>query len=135
MADPNLELTPEQVQQMLRDDAAAFVLLDCREPHEWTVAHIDGASHIPMGDIPGRIQELDPDAPIVVYCHHGMRSLSVTQFLRERDCGLIPACRATSETSNHERRAVWASLRRPVIRPRPSPDGNPPSPAPPRPHC
>ena len=85
MADPNLELTPEQVQQMLREDAAAFVLLDCREPHEWTVAHIGGASHIPMGDIPGRIQELDPDAPIVVYCHHGMRSLSVTQFLRERD--------------------------------------------------
>jgi len=41
--------------------------------------------HIPMGDIPSRAhQELDPDAHIVVVCHHGVRSLSVTSWLRQQ---------------------------------------------------
>lgn len=46
---------------------------------------IAGSLNIPMGDIPTRAhQELDPDAHIVVYCHRGMRSLSVVLWLREQ---------------------------------------------------
>ncbi|MAE60831.1 MAG: sulfurtransferase [Planctomycetaceae bacterium] len=82
---PPLELTPQQVRRMLRDDPDSFTLLDCREPTEWAACRIQPALHIPMGDIPARLQELDPDRPIVVYCHHGMRSLSVTQFLIQHD--------------------------------------------------
>ncbi len=60
------------------------VLLDCREPGEWQHCRIDGAMHIPMTQTPGRLGELSADRPIVVYCHHGVRSLRVAQFLRER---------------------------------------------------
>jgi rhodanese-related sulfurtransferase len=71
----------------LRDDSAgkpeAPILLDVREPWECATASIPGALAIPMGEIPTRAHaELDPDRAYVVYCHHGMRSLSVTMWMR-----------------------------------------------------
>jgi rhodanese-related sulfurtransferase len=63
----------------------APLLLDVREPWEFATAAIPGATLIPMGEIPSRAhQELDPDQPIVVLCHHGARSLSVTMWLRRQ---------------------------------------------------
>jgi rhodanese-related sulfurtransferase len=65
--------------------AASFCLLDVREPWETELCVLPGAALIPMGDVPSRAhQELDPDAHIVVYCHHGVRSLSVVMWLREQ---------------------------------------------------
>lgn len=58
-------------------------MLDVREPWEIATASISGSLDVPMGDIPARAhQALDPDAHIVVVCHHGARSLSVTSWLR-----------------------------------------------------
>jgi rhodanese-related sulfurtransferase len=57
------------------------VLLDVREPWEYQTCHIDGATLIPMQTIPARQEELDPEAPIVCICHHGMRSAQVAAFL------------------------------------------------------
>ena len=61
------------------------VLLDVREPEEVAIVRLSGAVHIPMGEVPGRLHELDPDKEIIVYCHHGVRSLQVAQFLAQRD--------------------------------------------------
>jgi rhodanese-related sulfurtransferase len=62
---------------------AAPVLLDVREPWEVAMAQIPGAVLMPMGEVPSRAYtELDPDAPIVVVCAHGQRSLSVAMWLR-----------------------------------------------------
>ena len=61
------------------------VLLDVRENEEVALVHIAGSVHIPMGEVPSRLHELDPDADIVVYCHHGMRSANVCGFLQQRD--------------------------------------------------
>lgn len=61
-----------------------FCLLDIREPEEYAIAHIKGATFIPMGTIPSRLQELDADAHIIVYCHHGMRSARVAGFLQQQ---------------------------------------------------
>ena len=61
------------------------VLLDVREPEEVAIVRLPGAVHIPMGEVPGRLHELDPDKEIIVYCHHGVRSLRVAQFLAQRD--------------------------------------------------
>ena len=61
------------------------VLLDVREPEEVAIVRLPGAVHIPMGEVPGRLHELDPDKEIIVYCHHGVRSLHVAQFLVQRD--------------------------------------------------
>ena len=59
------------------------LLLDVRERWEYDTARIENSLLMPMGDIPARAHaELDPDEPIVVLCHHGMRSLNVTMWLR-----------------------------------------------------
>ena len=61
------------------------VLLDVREPWEYVEARIEGSILMPMGDIPSRAhQELDPEAHIIAICHHGVRSMSVTAWLREQ---------------------------------------------------
>lgn len=84
------ELSPAALQQKLKDlpsdnGGKAFCLLDVREPWEASLGAIHGSILIPMGDLPSRAhQELDPDAHIVVYCHHGARSLSATMWLREQ---------------------------------------------------
>src|SRR5690348_2300434 len=78
------EITPEEVKGKL-DATEPFTLLDVREPWEFETARLEGAKLIPMGDVPSRAhQELDPEEHIVVFCHHGVRSLNVTNWLREQ---------------------------------------------------
>lgn len=64
------------------DQGDDLVLLDVRENMEVSFCAIDGSLHIPMGEIPGRLKDLDPDKQIVVYCHHGMRSMQVATYLK-----------------------------------------------------
>lgn len=78
------EISPQDLKTRL-DKGEAVVLLDVREPEEVEIVHLPGSVHIPMGDIPGRVHELDPDKEIVVYCHHGIRSMRVAMFLAQRD--------------------------------------------------
>jgi rhodanese-related sulfurtransferase len=78
------EVSVAEVKSM-HDAGQDFVLLDVREPWEYEAAHIAGSKHIPMGDIPARFnQELDPEKHIVVVCHHGVRSMNVTVWLRQQ---------------------------------------------------
>lgn len=78
------EITPEQVSEMSKQ-GESFSLIDVREPWEFETAKIEGARLIPMGDVPTRAhQELDPEDHIVVYCHHGVRSMNVTAWLRQQ---------------------------------------------------
>ena len=56
-------------------------ILDVREPEEIRIAPFPGATEIPMGEIPGRLDDLDPADEIVVLCHHGVRSARVAAFL------------------------------------------------------
>jgi len=78
------QITPESLKERL-DAGESLVILDVREPSELALASLPGVVHIPMRQVPGRLDELDPDAPTVVMCHHGVRSMSVAQFLVERD--------------------------------------------------
>ncbi len=59
----------------------SVVLLDVREDDEWQRGHVAGAQHIPMGEVPARIGEIDPDATLYVVCHAGGRSQRVSQYL------------------------------------------------------
>jgi len=78
------EITPEDVKDRL-DAGEEFTLVDVREPWEFETAHIDGAKLMPMGDVPARAhQELEPEDHIVVVCHHGVRSMNVTAWLRQQ---------------------------------------------------
>jgi rhodanese-related sulfurtransferase len=80
-----LEIDVQSVQQ-LREAGTEFLFLDCREPSEVATAHIAGTMHIPMREIPARLAELEThrSSRVVVHCHHGGRSLRVTQFLRQQ---------------------------------------------------
>ncbi|WP_428100831.1 rhodanese-like domain-containing protein [Candidatus Rariloculus sp.] len=77
------ELTPTEFRERWPDaDAArAPILLDVREPEELAIAAVSDVVHIPMGQIPARLAELDRDKPIVCMCHGGVRSLRVAEFL------------------------------------------------------
>ncbi len=59
------------------------LVLDVREPWEIGIAALNDSRHIPMRQIPERVDELPRDAPIVVLCHHGVRSREVTRFLHQ----------------------------------------------------
>jgi rhodanese-related sulfurtransferase len=74
------EIEPSQLQAR-RDRGESPSVLDVREPEEIAIAPFPGATHIPMGDIPARITELDPDAEWIVVCHHGVRSAQVAAYL------------------------------------------------------
>ncbi len=63
-------------------DPTLVQVLDVRERWEYDLAHIQGAILIPLGELAHRLGELDPDRPLAVYCHHGMRSLQALQYLQ-----------------------------------------------------
>jgi rhodanese-related sulfurtransferase len=79
----NYETTPLELRQR-QERCEELTILDVREPWERQTASIAPSAHIPMSDIPARLQELDPEQHIVVYCHHGVRSLLVTDWLRKQ---------------------------------------------------
>lgn len=79
----NYEITPQEL-RLRQERNEELTLLDVREPWERQTASLANSRHIPMADIPARLQELDPDQHIVVYCHHGIRSLTVTDWLRKQ---------------------------------------------------
>ena len=77
------QITAPELHRMLGANAAEKpVLLDVREPWEWSLARIEGAKNIPMGQIPAAVDVLDRERPTVVICHHGVRSMQVVAFLQ-----------------------------------------------------
>lgn len=68
---------------ILRDKPDSVVLVDVREPEEFAEDRLEGGKLIPLGDLMARAHlELDPDADIVVYCAHGVRSMHAVMGLR-----------------------------------------------------
>ena len=61
-----------------------FDLIDVRTPKEWQICRLEGARLIPLNELSHRLEELDRGASIVVYCHHGTRSLAAVRFLRQQ---------------------------------------------------
>lgn len=83
-----MEITPAEAQRFL--EAGQAILIDVREPHEFDLARIEGARLIPMHTLPGHLPELASHAGLrllVVYCHHGVRSLNAVSWLRRQGIG------------------------------------------------
>jgi rhodanese-related sulfurtransferase len=79
-----LEIAPRDVKRRL-DFGEKLRLLDVREPFEYNQAHIEGSELIPMRSVPQALPSLEgEEAPLIVFCHHGMRSLQVVGWLREQ---------------------------------------------------
>lgn len=87
LPDPNstLEISPAAVAEWVHLPAAQRPrLIDCREQDELDLCRIEGCEWVPLGAFPTALDKLagDADRGIVVYCHHGMRSLRAAAFLR-----------------------------------------------------
>ena len=80
-----LEITCAETKAKI-DAGDEFLFLDCREQNEYDHVKIDGTTLLPMSEIQARVGELDPhrDAEIIIHCHHGGRSLQVTQWLLQQ---------------------------------------------------
>ena len=75
------EITPQDLKARL-DGNDRPVLLDVRDDWETKLCRLDNALHIPMEELELRTDELNPADDIVVYCHHGVRSAAVADYLR-----------------------------------------------------
>lgn len=75
------QLDPASARALLQESGDAAVLLDVREPWEYAQVHVEGSLHIPMGQIPDRLGELNSAHTYVVMCHHGGRSQRVADYL------------------------------------------------------
>ena len=88
-----LEITPQDIRQRLQaGEKLAFI--DVREPQEFQLARIGGAELIPMRNVPAELSRLDAQAgqtTLIVFCHHGVRSLNVVHWLREQG---VEACQS-----------------------------------------
>lgn len=74
------EVSIHEIKKQL-NEGDAIVLVDVRESDELSNGILPGALHIPMGEIPERLGELDPQSKIVVICRTGNRSRKVSQYL------------------------------------------------------
>jgi rhodanese-related sulfurtransferase len=82
----SLEISVRDVKQYL-DEGKKLHLIDVREPNEFAICKIEGAALVPMRSVPGELQDLEAkadEAPLIVFCHHGVRSLNVVQWLRQQ---------------------------------------------------
>ncbi len=84
----------------------SVVLLDVREDDEWQRGHAAGAQHIPMGEVPARLGEIDGDAALYIICRSGGRSLKVSHYLARN--GFQPVNVAGGMVA-------WAGLGRAVV--------------------
>jgi adenylyltransferase/sulfurtransferase len=75
------EISVQELARSLAGGAPPLVL-DVREPHEWEIAALEGATLIPLATLPARLAELDPGRPIVTVCHKGTRSMRALELLR-----------------------------------------------------
>jgi len=84
-----LEITPTEVKRRL-EAGEELSLIDVRELAEHQICQIDGATLIPMRDVSQQFDRLEEaPMPLIVFCHHGVRSLTVVSWLREQgltDC-------------------------------------------------
>ncbi len=78
------EITIIEALRLLQQEEDEPLLLDVREEFERDIVHLPNSTHIPLAELPARWSQLDVGRTLLIYCHHGMRSLHATRFLRER---------------------------------------------------
>jgi adenylyltransferase/sulfurtransferase len=79
----DLQITPREVKERL-DRGDAFLLVDCRQEWEHQLCRIEGAKLVPLNMLPHALDAFDGVEEVVVYCHHGRRSLDAVVYLRQQ---------------------------------------------------
>ena len=76
------QMSVNELKERLDTRGHDFLLLDVREPWELQICTLPGSVEIPMGQIPARLDEIDPAQDVVIICHHGIRSQQVAYYLQ-----------------------------------------------------
>jgi rhodanese-related sulfurtransferase len=90
----------------VQDLPADAVILDVREAEEWAAGHVDGATHVPLGEVPQRLGELPDADPLYVICRSGNRSGRAVAWLGRQGF-------ETVNVSGGMR--AWAAAGRPMV--------------------
>ena len=78
------EVTVQQMKAALDDPKLGIRVIDVRDPDEYEIAHVAGVPQIPLGTLPQRFTELDPNTQIYLHCKSGKRSMKALEFLRQQ---------------------------------------------------
>ena len=87
-ADVAIEITTHELKKMI-DEKSSFTLIDVREPHEYQICRIEGATLMPLATIANQMTGLDQTGEIITYCHAGMRSYKAAEFLKSMGFGKV----------------------------------------------
>lgn len=79
----NIEMTPREVKEKI-DRGEKFLFVDVREKWEFETSRIEGATLVPMREIPENLARFEAADEIVLYCHHGIRSFDAAAWLRSQ---------------------------------------------------
>lgn len=79
----NMEIDPRSAKELL-DRGEAVLFVDVREPWEHQTAHIEGSILIPLRQVPANLSRFQAAGEVIVFCHHGMRSMDATAWLRSQ---------------------------------------------------
>nr|WP_090346252.1 rhodanese-like domain-containing protein [Mycolicibacterium malmesburyense]CRL78846.1 rhodanese-like domain-containing protein [Mycolicibacterium malmesburyense] len=101
-----VEIAQADIAEVPSTFGSGTILLDVRENDEWVRGHAPDARHIPMGQVPARLAEIDPDARVYVICAAGGRSQRVAQYL---------ARSGYSPVNVNGGMFAWAGAGRPVV--------------------
>ncbi|RYJ06023.1 MAG: rhodanese-like domain-containing protein [Actinomycetales bacterium] len=96
-----------EVDQVPDPSTDGVLVVDVREPHEWAEGHIDGALHVPLGDLPARVGELDPQTTTYVVCHLGGRSARAVAWLQQQGHDVVNVAGGMD---------AWEAAGRPTVR-------------------
>lgn len=76
-------INTKELSDILQNPGNRTILIDVREPEEYIQAHIPGVPLIPMGEIIGYMDDLDPEREYVFICRSGQRSFSVAKYFQQ----------------------------------------------------
>ena len=79
----NIEITPREVKERI-DRGEKFLFVDVREKWEFETSRIDGAALVPLREVPENLARFEGANEIVLFCHHGIRSLDAAAWLRSQ---------------------------------------------------
>jgi rhodanese-related sulfurtransferase len=90
----------------VQDMPADAVILDVREDDEWTAGHVEGATHVPLGEVPQRLDELPDADPLYVICRSGNRSGRAVAWLGQQGIETVNVAGGMR---------AWAASGRPMV--------------------
>lgn len=76
------QISVSELKERLDARGHDFVLLDVREPWELQICSLPDSVEIPMGQVPARLDEIEPQQDVVIICHHGVRSQQIAYYLQ-----------------------------------------------------